>query len=219
MHDLNDLKEAVIEGQSEQASELVRSALGGGWAAETVLRQALLPAMAEVGAKFTIQEYFLPEMVAAAAAMKIAMAVLEPELQNQNARGRAVAHAATCVVGTVQGDVHDIGKNLVAAMLRGADFDVIDLGVNVPPAQFLEAVVEHRPQILGLSAMLSTTMPSMFKVMEVLQAAGARAAVKVIVGGAPITADFAEEIGADGFAPDAASAVGLVKSLLAAGAG
>lgn len=209
MNVLQELKEAVITGRRDVAISLVENALAEGSAAEVIISEALMPAMEVVGDKFSRQEYFLPEMIAAAHAMKAAMAELDPLL-----KGETRETIAACVIGTVQGDLHDIGKNLVALMLEGGGFKVLDLGVDVSPEQFLDAVVEHRPQLVGLSALLSTTMPVMRDVINLLERAGVRGTVKVMIGGAPVTQQYADNVGANGYAPDAPSAVRLAKSLL-----
>ena len=209
MNNLRELREAVITGRRGLVVSLVQNALAEGWAADTIVGEALVRAMEVVGEKFSRQEYFLPEMIAAAHAMKAATAELDPLL-----KGRTSGTIAACVIGTVQGDLHDIGKNLVAVMLEGGRFEVLDLGVDVSPDRFVEAVVEHQPELLGLSALLSTTMPVMQDVIATLERAGVRGTVKVMIGGAPVTQQYADKVGADGYAPDAPSAVRLAKSLL-----
>ena len=164
--------------------------------------------MDDIGARFQRNEVFVPEMLIAARAMKESMVILEPILVAAGIRPEF-----TAIIGTVQGDLHDIGKNLVAMMWKGANFNVIDLGTNVPPQKFVEAAKEHQPQIIGLSALLTTTMPSMKSTIEELRAAGITDS-KIIIGGAPITQDYATQIGADAFAPDAASAVEVARKLV-----
>jgi 5-methyltetrahydrofolate--homocysteine methyltransferase len=175
-----------------------------------VVEKGLVPGMAEVGEKFKNNQIFVPEMLIAARAMKEAMAILEPMLIQAGIKPKF-----TAVIGTVQGDLHDIGKNLVAMMWKGANFGVVDLGTNVSPDKFAAAAKEHNAQVVGLSALLTTTMPAMKTTIEGLKKAGLNT-VKVIIGGAPITQEFAKEIGADGYAPDAASAVDVARQLMAA---
>jgi 5-methyltetrahydrofolate--homocysteine methyltransferase len=175
----------------------------------SILNQGMIDAMQEVGRLFEEGEYFVPEMLIAARTMQDGLALLKPHLVQAN-----VQSAGKVVIGTVKGDLHDIGKNLVTMMLEGAAFEIVDLGVDVAPEKFVEAVKAHQPRIVGLSALLTTTMPSMRTTIEALKAAGVRDQVKVIVGGAPVTEAFAHDIGADGFAPDASRAVKLTKSLV-----
>jgi len=167
-------------------------------------------AMTSVGDKFKNNEIFVPEMLIAARAMKEAMNILEPKLL-----AAGIAPKYTAVIGTVQGDLHDIGKNLVAIMWQGANFRIVDLGTNVAPAKFIAAIQEHRPQLVGLSALLTTTMPAMVDTMRAIRASGCPP-VKVIIGGAPISQQFAEQVGADGYAPDAGSAVDAAYDLIGA---
>jgi 5-methyltetrahydrofolate--homocysteine methyltransferase len=174
-----------------------------------ILNEALVPAMEIVGREYEDGERYVPEMLISAEAMKAAMEVLRPKLVETGVQLRGKV-----VIGTVEGDLHDIGKNLVAMMLEGAGFEVIDLGVEVTADRFVQAVREHKPDVLGMSALLTTTMIHMPEVIEALKEAGLREKVKVIVGGAPVTQEFAEKIGADGYAPDAASAAEVVKKLL-----
>ena len=164
-----------------------------------------------VGARFKRNEIFVPEMLIAARAMKEALAVLEPHLVKAGVKPKY-----TAVLGTVQGDLHDIGKNLVGMMWKGANFNVIDLGVNVTSEKFSAAIEEHKPQVVGLSALLTTTMPAMKETISVIRSGAAGATTKILVGGAPVTSNFAEEIGADGYAADAASAVDVARQLLEA---
>ncbi len=208
MSSIEDLKTAVINGKRKDVKTIVPELLEAGMEPRTLLEEALIPAMAVVGEKFKKNEVFVPEMLVSARAMKQAMTLLEPELI---AAGIKPEH--TAVIGTVEGDLHDIGKNLVATMWKGAGFEVVDLGVNVSPAAFLEAVETHKPQIVGLSALLTTTMPAMKETVKVLREAG-HTEVKILIGGAPITQNFADEIGADGYSRDAASAVDAAKTAL-----
>ena len=206
---LEELKRAVLSGDDERAAELTKKALEEGIEPGKVLNEALIPAMEIVGREYEEGERYVPEMLISAEAMKAAMEVLRPRLVETGVRLKGKV-----VIGTVEGDLHDIGKNLVAMMLEGAGFEVIDLGVEVTAERFVQAVREHKPDVLGMSALLTTTMIHMPEVIEALKEAGLREEVKVIVGGAPVTQEYAEKIGADGYAPDAASAVEVVKRLL-----
>lgn len=208
-HNLGSIIEAVITGKMDQVAPLVERALDAGLEPEEIMNQGLILAMTEVGKKFEEGEFFVPEMLVSARAMESGLSVLKPLLVSQDVKSTGLA-----VVGTVQGDLHDIGKNLVAMMLRGAGFDVIDLGTDVSPATFVEAVRENQPDLIAMSALLTTTMMSMKSTITALLEAGIRSQVKVIIGGAPVTADFAEQIGADGYAPDAHAAVVLAKELV-----
>ena len=187
--------------------KLTQEAVDAGLDPQTIL-DAMTGAMGETGARFQANEIFVPEMLIAARAMKEALLILEPVLV-----GAGIKAEATAVVGTVKGDLHDIGKNLVSMMWKGANIEVIDLGTNVPVERFVEAAKEHGARLVGLSALLTTTMTGMKEVVEAIRAADL-ADVKVIVGGAPVTAEFAREIGADGFAPDAGSAVDVAQGAL-----
>ena len=207
MADLSALTAAVEAGNRNAAAELTQAALSDGTDPAIVLA-AMTAAMDVVGRKFQEGDLFVPEMLIAARAMKAGTAILEPALL-----AAGVAPEFTAVVGTVEGDLHDIGKNLVGMMWKGAGFEVVDLGVNVPPERFAAAAVEHRAHIVGLSALLTTTMPSMRAAVEAVRASGSPA--KVVIGGAPTTPEFAAQIGADGFAPDAGAAVDLARRLLA----
>jgi 5-methyltetrahydrofolate--homocysteine methyltransferase len=208
MADLKALADAVIKGDQGTAVEITKAALSEGMAAKSVLDEGLIAGMDVVGARFKKNEVYIPEVLIAARAMKMAMEVLEPELVKAG-----VEPIGKLVIGTVQGDLHDIGKNLVAMMLKGAGFEVIDLGVDVSPEKFVEGVKSSGAHLVGMSALLTTTMPGMEKTIKALQESGT--GVKVMVGGAPVTESFAEKIGAQGFAPDAASAVDTAKSLVA----
>ena len=208
MTDLKALADAVINGDQNTALEITKAALEEGTAAKDVLDNGLIAGMDIVGARFKKNEIYIPEVLIAARAMKMAMEVLEPELVKAG-----VEPVGKLLIGTVQGDLHDIGKNLVAMMLKGAGFQVIDLGVDVGPEKFVEQVKAANAQLIGISALLTTTMPGMEKTIKALKDAGTP--VKVMIGGAPVTQDYADKIGADGYAPDAASAVDLAKSLVA----
>ncbi len=207
---LRRLETAVLEGNARAAAEQVRQAVESGIDAATILNQGMVAAMAEVGRRFESGDFFVPEMLIAARAMHAGLAVLKPHLAKAE-----VAAPGCVVIGTVKGDLHDIGKNLVALMLEGAAFEMVDLGTDVPPDKFIEAVKNTRARIVAMSALLTTTMPQMRKTIEALEAAGVRAGVKVIVGGAPVTETYAREIGADGYAPDASKAVALARIFLA----
>ena len=208
MADLKALADAVIKGDQNAALEITKAALAEGAAAKDVLDNGLIAGMDIVGARFKKNEVYIPEVLISARAMKTAMEVLEPELVKAG-----VEPVGKLLIGTVQGDLHDIGKNLVAMMLKGAGFDVIDLGVDVEPEKFVEQVKAANAQLIGMSALLTTTMPGMEKTIKALKDAGVP--VKVMIGGAPVTQDYADRIGADGYAPDAASAVDIAKSLVA----
>jgi 5-methyltetrahydrofolate--homocysteine methyltransferase len=206
---LKELRALVIQGRVHEARAIAEKAIDGGTDADALIQQALIPAMSVVGERFERMEYYLPEMLAAATAMQSCMEFLRPVLVDTG-----ISAAATVVLGTVQGDLHDIGKDLVGMMLEGAGFDVVDLGVDVTPDRFVEATGAHGATILGMSALLTTTMPMMRQTIETLVEAGVRSQVKVIVGGAAITQAYADEIGADAYAPDASVAVRRTQSLL-----
>ncbi len=207
-----DIRERIAEhlyrGDHVEVAALVRRALEAGFSPAEVL-SGLTAGMDRVGRDFKAGLLFAPEVLVAARAMQTGMEVLRPLLAETG-----VPYIGTYLIGTVQGDLHDIGKNLVRMMLEGAGFEVIDLGVDVAPERFVAAVQEHRPAILGMSALLTTTMPAMKRTIEALEKAGLRRAVKVMIGGAPLTADYAAQIGADGYAPDAATAVEVARRLL-----
>ncbi|MBM4457256.1 MAG: cobalamin-binding protein [Chloroflexi bacterium] len=211
MEHLETIYQAVLDGDARGAEAGVKAALAGGVKPESILREGLIAAMGEVGRLFEANEYFVPEMLVSARAMKTGLAVLKPNLTAADA-----TPAGKVIVGTVKGDLHDIGKNLVAMMLEGSGFEVVDLGTDVTPEKFVSAVLEHKPQVVGMSALLTTTMPSMGNTVKALESAGVRDRVKVMIGGAPVTDNFARQISADGYAPDASSAVRLAKSLIAA---
>ncbi|GAP11897.1 predicted cobalamin binding protein [Bellilinea caldifistulae] len=209
---LSPIYQAILEGNQSAAREAVQRALEASLEAEVILKQAMMPAMQEVGRLFEEGEYFVPEMLVAARAMQAGMNLLKPRLVQAE-----VTSSGKVVAGTVKGDLHDIGKNLVCMMLEGAAFEIIDLGTDVPPEKFVEAVESSGAQLVALSALLTTTMPHMKQTIEALQQAGLRQQVKVMVGGAPVTETFARQIGADGYAPDASRAVALAKSLVGMG--
>ena len=208
MADLKALADAVIKGDQNTAVEITKAALAESMPAKSVLDEGLIAGMDIIGARFKKNEVYIPEVLIAARAMKMAMAILEPELAKEG-----VEPLGKCLIGTVQGDLHDIGKNLVAMMLKGAGFEVVDLGVDVEPEKFVEQVKAANAHVVGLSALLTTTMPGMEKTLKALRDAGD--SVKVMIGGAPVTQDYADRIGADGYAADAASAVDVAKSLVA----
>jgi 5-methyltetrahydrofolate--homocysteine methyltransferase len=208
MSTLEDLKTAVINGKRKHVMEIVPELLEAGILPVDMLEKALIPAMGIVGEKFKNNTIFVPEMLVSARAMKQAMKFIEPALL---AAGIKPKH--TAVIGTVEGDLHDIGKNLVAIMWKGAGFEVVDLGVNVTSDAFVEAIKTHQPQIVGLSALLTTTMPAMAQVVQAIRDAGLND-VKILIGGAPITQSYADDIGADGYSRDAASAVDAAKAVL-----
>lgn len=208
MADLNLLAQAVINGNQNAAAEITKAALGEGMPVKRILDDGLVRGMDVVGSRFKKNEIFIPEVLIAARAMKTAMAILQPELIKA-----AIESAGKCLIGTVKGDLHDIGKNLVMMMLKGAGFEVIDLGVDVPAQKFVEQARIAKVQLIGLSALLTTTMPNMENTIKELKNAGI--AAKIMVGGAPVTQDYADKIGANGYAPDAASAVDLARGLVA----
>ena len=203
------MQQAIIEGDPTAAVELGRKALDQGAKAIDIIHEVITPAMTVVGDRFEQGEYFLPEMMAAALGARGIMEVIRPDLVASDVQPVAVA-----VIGSVQGDLHDIGKNLVSMMWEGAGFSVIDLGSNTPAQKFVDAIREHDADLVGLSALLTTTMPMMRSVIETIRESGLRDRVKIMVGGAAVTQRFADEIGADGYAPDANSAARLARSLM-----
>jgi 5-methyltetrahydrofolate--homocysteine methyltransferase len=205
---LEALYQSVMDGEQPVIKERVRAALQSGNAPQVVL-DTMINAMGEVGRLFEAGEYFVPEMLISARSMQVGLELLKPYLIQADVKPSGVV-----VIGTVKGDMHDIGKNLVGMMLEGAGFQVIDLGVDVAPEKFVSAVQEHNPQLLAFSALLTTTMESMKVTIGALKEAGLRSQVKVMIGGAPVTSAFAEQIGADGYAPDASQSVSLAKSLV-----
>ena len=206
------LRNAVIDGDDTLARQLAEEASRAGLDARQLVERAMIPAMDEVGARFERNEYFVPELLLSARAMKAAFAVLAPAL----AAG-AAASRGRIAIGTVRGDLHDIGKNLVATVLQGAGFDILDLGVDVAPERFVEAVCSDHVDVIAMSSLITTTMPGMAGAIGALDRACLRSAVKVIVGGAPVTAAYAARIGADGYSDNAAGAVALVRRLLEGG--
>ncbi len=210
---LEQLQEAIINGIPDQARELASQALASGVAPLTAIEQALNPGMQIVGDKYETGDYFIPDLVMAAEAMKAAMTVFEPVLVERQEKRQVLG---TVVIGTVEGDIHEIGKSLVATMLAAASFQVYDLGVDVPVAKFVKQVQETGANVVGLSALLTTTMRNQEAVIEALKEAGLRDKVKVVIGGAPASPEWAETIGADAYAENANEAVGVVKQLLGA---
>ena len=209
---LDELFDSILDGERVPTVALVKEALELDMEALTLLFDAMIPALEEVGRLFEVGEYFVPEMLISARATSAAMVILRPLIAETGAKP-----IGTFVMGTVKGDIHDIGKNLCCVMLEGAGFDVIDLGVNVPPAAFIAAIEEHKPDAVGMSAFLTTTMP-MFKVnIKAIADAGLRDKVKILVGGAPVTQEYCEVVGADGFAKDASKTVRLTKELIGVG--
>jgi len=209
MSTIETIYNAVLDGNAPGAKSGVQAALAEGVPADQILKEGLIGAMAEVGRLFEENEYFVPQMLVAARAMQGGLAILKPHLADAGA-----VSAGKVLVGTVKGDLHDIGKNLVAMMLEGAGFEVVDLGTDVSPEKFVKAVIEHKPNVIAMSALLTTTMPSMKGTIAALEEAGVRGTVKVMIGGAPVTDSFAKQIGADGYSPDASSATRLAKSLV-----
>ena len=210
MSDPAQLYEAILTGNAKQAEAVTNAALEAGADPTELLGKYMIPAMDEVGKRFECNEYFVPELLIAARAMKTALQILTPKLAaaGTQAVGRVV-------IGTVQGDLHDIGKNLVASMLEGGGFEVVDLGVDVPANRFVEAAQDKDGSIVALSALLTTTMTQMKSVIAALEAAGLRSSTKVMIGGAPITQQYADEIGADGYSDNASGAVALARRLVA----
>jgi len=209
MIDQEKFYKALSEGSMDEVKRLTQEALNRKESAENILSQGLIKAMDQIGVKFKNCEIYIPEVLIAARAMHAGLGVLNPIL------AKSTASAATKIVlGTVKGDLHDIGKNLVGMMLEGGGFEVVDIGIDAPPEKFIEAAKEHGAKVIGMSALLTTTMMQMKATIEKARAAGLSNRVKIMVGGAPVTAEFAKQIGADGYAPDAASAVGKVKELL-----
>ena len=200
---------AILDGDVTGTKDSVQGALLADLQPEIILNAGMIAAMNEVGRRFEDGDYYVPEMLVAASAMQAALFILKPRLVASN-----VGSAGRVAIGTVKGDLHDIGKNLVALMLEGAGFEVTDLGVDVPPEKFVQAIAAGDAEILALSALLTTTMPNMKTTIETIRQAGLRDKIKIIIGGAPVTQHYANEIGADGFAADASSAVGVTRQLL-----
>ena len=209
---MSDLYDAILNGNAPAAAEAARKALESGTAATELVQGHMVPAMDEVGRRFECEDYFVPELLLAARAMKAALALIRPLLASSGAQptGRVV-------IGTVKGDLHDIGKNIVASMLEGGGFEITDLGADVAPEKFVDAVRANRANLVCLSALLTVTMSSMKTTIEALSAAGLRGQAKIMVGGAPVTQRYADEIGADGYGENAAVAVALARKLVAPG--
>ena len=205
MLDLKQLYNAVLEGNMAVARSTAEQALAEGINPQQLVTECVIPAMNEVGRRFECNDYFVPELMLANRAMKAALTIIRPSEK-----------VGRVVIGTVQGDLHDIGKNLVSAMLEGCGFDVVDLGANVAPEKFVAAVQEQKPNLLALSALLTTTMPAMKRTLDALAQAQVRSQVKVIIGGAPVTQAYADEIGADGYGDNAVAAVALARRAVAA---
>lgn len=208
---LQKIFDAILDGSTAKVPGLVQQAVDSGSQPDVILNEAMIGAMTEVGRLFEEGEYFIPEMLVSARAMQAGLVVLKPHLA-----GSSLTSSGTVVAGTVKGDMHDIGKNLVCMMLEGAAFQIIDLGADVSPERFVEAVRSSGAQIVAMSALLTTTMPGMRNTIQALEVAGLRGQVKVLVGGAPVTQKFADDIGADGYAPDASRAVAKARELLGA---
>ncbi|MGI1660990.1 corrinoid protein [Palleronia sp. KMU-117] len=206
-----ELYDAIIDGKAAEARTLVEAEIGAGADPMALIAESMIPAMDEVGELFQEERYFVPELMMAGRAMKAAMEPLRPLMARSN-----VQPLGTVVVGAVKGDLHDIGKNLVGTMLEGSGFRVIDLGTDVPPAKFVAAILEHRPQILCLSALLTVTMVNMRATVAAIEAAGLRDQVRILVGGAPLNERFAREIGADGYGATSTEAVSLARRLVEA---
>jgi corrinoid protein of di/trimethylamine methyltransferase len=211
MSDPAELYDAILKGNAKKAEETTKAALAAGLDPNELVQKYMIPAMDEVGKRFECNEYFVPELLIAARAMKTSLALIAPRLARSGTEpiGRVV-------IGTAQGDLHDIGKNLVASMLEGGGFQVVDLGVDVSPQKFVEAAKEKPGTVVAISALLTTTMTMMKAVIDALGKAGIRATTRVMIGGAPITQQFASEIGADGYADNASTAVNLARKLVKA---
>lgn len=209
MNELKEIGENLINGQAPKVRELTQAALDKGIEIEKILNEGLIAGMMEVGERFKREEIYLPEVLFAARAMKAGMEVLGPRLLSAGAQPRG-----KIILGTVKGDVHDVGKNLVGIMLKGAGFEVIDLGVDIAPEKFIDAAKEQGARLIGMSALLGTTIPVMKSTIEALEAAGLKGQIRTMIGGAIVSQSYADKIGADGYAPDAASAVDKAKELL-----
>jgi corrinoid protein of di/trimethylamine methyltransferase len=204
-----DLYDAILNGDAKKAHAVTEAALAAGAQPMDLIQDSMVPAMDQVGRLFECEDYFVPELLLSGRAMKGAMELLKPLLAASGQR-----MSVRVVIGTVKGDLHDIGKNIVASMLEGGGFEVIDLGIDVSPEAFVAAVEERKPQVVCMSALLTVTMPAMKLTIDALQTAGLRTKVKVLIGGAPVTSQYAKEIGADGYSENAGGAVTLVKSLM-----
>lgn len=201
--------EAVINGAMADTSNLVQDALDAGYKADEILQEGLISAMSEIGSKFEAGEVYVPEMLISAKSMKFGLELLRPYLVAAD-----VQPVGKVIIGTVQGDLHDIGKNLVGMMMEGAGFEVIDLGVDVKPEEIIEAIAEHKPNIVAMSALLTTTMGNMKTAITLMEDTGVKNEIKIMIGGAPVTQEYANEIGADGFGMDASQAASLAKKMV-----
>jgi 5-methyltetrahydrofolate--homocysteine methyltransferase len=204
-----DLADAIIKGDNTKSKEIAEKLVADGVSATEILNEGMMPGMEVVGRKFKANEMYIPEVLIAARAMHAAMDIIKPLLTESGEEGKG-----SVVIGTVQGDLHDIGKNLVGMMLEGGGFTVVDAGVDVPAEKYIEEIKKSKSRILGLSALLTTTMPGMKEVIEAVKADSEMSAVKIMVGGAPLTQEYADSIGADGYAPDASSAVDLANEFM-----
>ena len=209
MADLKKLHDAILNGNVKSALAVTRQAIAENCNPGEIINGTMIPAMQEVGRLYEQEEYFIPEMLLSARAMKGALELLRPLLANSG-----VEPTGRVVIGTVAGDLHDIGKNLVISMLEGAGFEVTDLGIDVSPQRFIEAINEKKPNIVGLSSLLTVTMPAMKTTVEAISAAGLRDRVKIMIGGAPVTAEYAREIGADGYSANASAAVTVARQMI-----
>jgi len=210
MNNFKQIEEKLIEGDFDEVDRLVKESVDQGANANTVIQEALTPGMEEVGRRFRCNEYFIPEVLKCAKAMNMALDTLKPLLVGDTARQTI----GKFLLGTVEGDVHDIGKNLVSMMMESSGFEVIDLGVNVPVAKFVDEAKAHQPDVIGMSALLSTTIVAFEDVIEAFEEAGIRHQFKIMVGGAPVTPEYAERIRADGYAANASEAVEVAKQFL-----
>jgi 5-methyltetrahydrofolate--homocysteine methyltransferase len=206
---LEKIVECVLGAEMDKVESLVKEGLAEGTDPSVLLKEGLIKGMDVIGEQFENGDLFLPEMLAAAMTMKAGVEILKPHLAGGDSKAAGIV-----VIGTVQGDIHDIGKNLVAMMLDGAGFEVADVGIDVPPEDFVKAVEEKKPQVVGLSALLTNTMPAVKMTIDALQEAGLRDQVKIMIGGAPVTQEFADEVGADGYASDAAGAVNIARGFI-----
>ena len=204
-----DLAESIIKGDNANSRDIAQKLIAGGVSAIDILNDGLVPGMDVVGKKFKDKEIYLPEVLMSARAMKAAMEIIKPLLSGSSAKRKG-----TVILGTIKGDIHEIGKNLVGMMLEGGGYTVIDLGVDVPPEKFIEGIKKYKAKLIGMSALLTTTMPAMKTVIDMLKADSEITGIKVMVGGAPLNQEFADSIGADGYSPDAPGAVDLAGKLI-----
>ena len=209
MIDLKKLHDAILNGNVKSAVALTKQAIAENCDPAEIINGTMIPAMGEVGRLFEEEEYFVPEMLLSARAMKGALEQLRPLMANSG-----IEPKGRVAIGTVAGDLHDIGKNLVVSMLEGAGFEVIDLGIDVSPQRFIEAINEKKPQIIGMSALLTVTMPAIKNTIDAITAAGLREKVKIMIGGAPVTAEYAKQIGADGYSRNASAAVAVARQII-----